>query len=200
MNDVTTHVTVAVEGVIDAAVAQRILAFAGLHLARAPLVSGGKNRLDRQLRGYNNASRHSPWLVLRDLDHDAPCAAALRQQLVATPSEGLILRIAVRTIESWLIADRKGLAKYLRVPVSSVPTEPERLLSPKDSIIRLARRSKSDTLRRQLIPMQGSIARVGPGYTARISEFALIDWDPAAAAECSRSLARTVLRLKGVAQ
>lgn len=200
MNDAEKHVTVAVEGVIDAVVAQRIVTFAGLRLARAPLISGGKQKLDRQLRGYNNASKHSSWLVLRDMDHDAPCATALCRQLVPEPSQGLILRIAVRAIESWLIADRPGLAHYLRVPVGSVPLDPERLSSPKDSIIRLAKRSKSEALRRSLVPMKGSIARVGPGYTGRISEFALTAWDPAAAVECSRSLARTILRLKSIVE
>lgn len=106
-------VTVAVEGVVDAAVAQRMLDSAGLRLARAPIITGGKGRLDRQLAAYNNASRHSTWLVLRDMDHDAPCAAALHKRLMPQPSEGFVFRIAVRSVESWLIADRKGIARYL---------------------------------------------------------------------------------------
>lgn len=69
-----------VEGDTDLPVARALLLWAGL----APgleIDCAGKSKLDRRLPGYNEAARRTPWLVLRDLDRDVPCAAALVRQL-----------------------------------------------------------------------------------------------------------------------
>src|SRR5687768_6887812 len=121
---------VVVEGPGDAAIAMRLLRHVGHGLARPPIIKGGKHQLDQRLSGYNAAAAISPWFVLRDLDHDAPCAGALRTQLLPAQHPGMILRIAVRMAETWLLADRAGLARYLGVPIAQVPSEPEKLARP----------------------------------------------------------------------
>lgn len=181
-------VTVAVEGDIDAAVARRILAELGLPLG--PIHGRqGKGHLDKGLRGYNNAARYAHWLVIRDLDHDAECAPGLVTQLMPAPSTYMCLRVAVRQIEAWLLADRSGIADLFQVPVEIVPADPETLPDAKAAVVQLAQRSRSRRFREDIVPAPNTSAKVGPGYTARMIEFATNIWRPRAAADSCASLA-----------
>jgi hypothetical protein len=191
-----SYITVAVEGSSDAAIAQTLCSAAGLTLARAPIVAGGKGKLDPRLAGYNNAARLSPWLVLRDLDTDADCAAALCEALLNEPAPGMLLRVPVRSVETWLLADRDAIAKYLRVPVARVPAAPESLDRPKRSLVDVARHSRVRTIRDDMIPAARGV-EVGPGYTGRVTEFALNVWNPDRASANSDSLERCLRRLRG---
>jgi hypothetical protein len=190
------YVTVAVEGPSDAAIAQKMCDTVGLTLARAPIVAGGKSKLDPRLRGYNNAARLSPWLILRDLDNDAACPAELRRVLIPNEAEFLVFRIPVRSIESWLLADRAAIAHYLRIRQALVPAECETLPRPKRTLVDLARQSKSRAIREDMVPASGMMAEVGPGYTGRITDFALNVWEPDRAAERNDSLERCLRRLR----
>ncbi|HCW50587.1 MAG TPA: hypothetical protein DGR79_00735, partial [Clostridiales bacterium] len=64
----------------------------------------GKQHLIQRLEGYARAARYYPWVVLLDLDADADCAPAYRRELLGDSEGPLVLRIAVRAIESWLIS------------------------------------------------------------------------------------------------
>jgi len=57
----------AVEGVVDDAVAQKLIVNAGC-LPGKTYGREGKAHLRQRIRAFNNAARHSPWLVLADLD------------------------------------------------------------------------------------------------------------------------------------
>lgn len=98
------NLIVAVEGSTDAPVVRKVAALAGLELASPPIVKRGKGTLDKALRGYNAAATGSPWFVLRDLDHDAPCPGGLVADLLPDPKPLMCLRIAVRAIEARLLA------------------------------------------------------------------------------------------------
>jgi hypothetical protein len=183
------HVTVAVEGDLDAAVARRLLGDAGLSPG-AVYGRSGKSRLDRSLDGYNRAARRARWFVLRDLDHDASCAPELMERLLPEPSAQMCFRIVVRKIEAWLLADRRKMAAWLQLPMDVIPGDPEMLADAKATLVQLARRSRSRLLREELVPAAGTHSKVGPGYTGRLIEFATIQWQPQVAALGSPSLAR----------
>jgi hypothetical protein len=110
-------VTGAVEGDLDEAVLRRILADYGITLG---LVHGrrGKAFLLQCLNGYNNAAKFAPWVVLVDLDRDCVCATSCVRQWLNNPAPQMCFRIAVRSIEAWLLADRERLVG--RVPSSGV--------------------------------------------------------------------------------
>ncbi len=185
----------AVEGLIDETMLRRLVREAG---GSAGPIYGkkGKVHLDRQLGGYNNAANYSPWSVLRDLDHDAPCAAELRSRLLPSPAPLMCFRIAVRTAEAWLIADRERLAEFLAVAVSRIPADPESLPNPKHALVEIARRSRKRDIRADMIPRPSSGRSVGPAYAARLIEFVEVSWRPRAAAATSDSLKRCLKRLK----
>jgi hypothetical protein len=193
------HLTVAVEGVHDAAVISKILKTEGFE-PTATYGLKGKNHLDRSLGGYNNAARFSPWLVVRDLDQDADCGGALASVLLPGPSQWMRFRIAVRETEAWLMADPDTLAAFLRVKRSHIPEWPDTVADPKQAMVNLARRSTRATIVGDMVPSRGLSGVVGPGYTARISEFALEHWRPEVASQRSPSLSQCVLRLRELAQ
>lgn len=192
-------VTLAVEGPVDVPVARRILATVGLEAGPVHR-QGGKMGLDKKLHGFNCAAAFSPWLVLRDLDHDEPCAGALVARLLPEAATRMCFRIAVRETEAWLLADRDRIAAYLSVPASLVPSEPERLDDPKQALINLARKSRKRILREDLVPLEGSTAQVGPGYLAQVSEYVSGPWRPEVAARTSQSLARCLAALHRLKQ
>jgi hypothetical protein len=185
--------TLAGEGLIDIAVATRLAEHAG-HTIRRTFPQQGKSRLDRQLRGFNNAARFEPWLVLRDLDTDAPCAATLVRQLLPEPSRYMLFRIAVREVESWLLADAQAFADFFSVPATAIPEKPDELTDPKGTLINVVASSTSASMRREILP--GDVTRkVGPGYTAKVIEFVDAHWNIARARQASSSLDRCVAAL-----
>jgi hypothetical protein len=194
----------AVEGDVDEAVLSRLVAHAGgwlnpVHGKR------GKDQLLKQLSGYANAARFAPWVVLLDLDHDFECPPAavavwLPAWLPATPNR-LCLRVAVRQVEAWLLADRERVATFLRVPVSRVPERPEELDDPKRSMVNLARRSRSRAIAQDMTPRPGSGRNVGPAYASRLIEFVTRSergWRPQVAAESADSLRRAMARVESL--
>jgi len=184
-----------VEGPGDEAIARRLATETGFLLGSV-FVKRGKSNLDPKLPAYAAAARHGAWLVLRDLDHDADCAPTLIETLLATRPPTLLLRVPVRSVEAWLLADPEGLAKALSVPIGAVPRNPETLERPKRSLVDLARRSRNRQVRRDMIPPKRHSTEVGPGYTARLIEIATEHWNPVRASERSDSLARCLAALR----
>jgi len=191
-------VTLVVEGDTDAFVARRLIAEHGLQVG-PQYVQNGKHALDQRLAGYNSAARHSCWLVLRDLDHDAACAPELRQKLLSSPAPHMRLHIVVRAIEAWLVADAERVARFLSVAASAVPRDPERIEHPKRALVDLARRSRRSTIRGAMVPAPGTTAGVGPGYAVLVAEFTNEHWRPDVAATRSESLARLCHMLRRAA-
>lgn len=188
-------VSAAVEGPTDEAVLRKILGHVGLTAATIH-VTGGKSKLVQQLRGYNAAAQFSPWVVVLDLDTDFDCAPPLIRHHLPAPSTNMTFRAAVRAIEAWLLADAEGISSYLRTSVRKIPQNPEELANPKKALVDLAAQSRREAIRQDMVPRKGSGRVVGPGYTARIVEFASRHWDIPAAEGRSPSLERCVRRLQ----
>lgn len=191
------RINFASEGLVDAAVARRLIAYAGAQLG-LERPAYGKHKLDRDIPKYFQAAMHSyPWLILRDLDNDAVCPAALISNFAVDQHEDCCFRIAVREIETWFIADRSGLAEFLRVPVGRIETDPETLIDPKRHIIDLARASRSRAIRDALVPAERTGQVQGAEYTPMLIDFASNGWsiERAIQGEASVSLTRASLRL-----
>lgn len=190
-------VRVAVEGISDEPLAERILAAAG-HQMGPVYGLRGKARLMRDLAGFNAAAKHHPWMVLRDLDHDAGCAAELVAEILPHPASKMRLRIAVRESEAWLLGDRRGIASFLRVSTHHVTTDPESLVDPKQHLVNLARRSRSRGVREGIVPEPGMSGSVGGAYTGYISEFISKMWNIERASSVCPSLDRCIQALRSL--
>lgn len=193
-----TFVSGAVEGIVDQAVFERLLQSVKGQAGNL-FVTNGKTNLLNRLRGFNEASRHTPWLVLVDLDDDADCAPPFRASHLANPAPQMTFRVAVRAIEAWLLADRERIARLLEVDERLVAKRPEELSDPKRAFVDLARRSGSRDVRRDFVPREGSGRKVGPLYASRVIEFVQdrrSGWRPKVAAHSADSLHRCLRRLE----
>ncbi len=187
-------VSIAVEGDLDEAVLRKVLKCVGIQVAR-PFVMGGKDRLRKNLARYNKAAQFAPWVAMTDLNDDAPCAPALVAALLPTRNTGFQLRIAVRAIETWLMADRSEIARFLKVPENRISHAPEELLKPKKVLMDLAGKSEVRDIREDMVPRTGSGSSQGPGYVTRMIEFSVRKWSPTRAGRAAPSLRRALQAL-----
>lgn len=186
-------IAVAAEGTLDQAIATRIAVECGFAIAE---VYGGNGKADllRKIRGYNASAMRRAWFVVVDLD-GAACAADARAGWLPDCSTFMCFRIAVREIESWILADVERIASALGVARQWVPDAPEALDDPKRAMIDLARRSRRRDVRQDMVPAPGSGRSVGPGYTSKLISFvedAQHGWRPQMAAARAQSLSRAM--------
>jgi hypothetical protein len=190
-------VQVVVEGSVDGAAFGRVVEHFGIHVAMTH-IKGGRDKIAAKVSGYHTASRISPWLVLADLDSD--CASDILNRWGVPAHDALFLcRFATREIESWLLADRDGIAADLAISKALIPPHPDSLVDAKATLLNLARRSRSRQVKTDMLPAANSLIGVGPGYNLRLSEFARERWDVIEAARCSASLARSLCALEALA-
>ena len=160
-----TIIAVVAEGIIDYAVAERLVRDAGAQSYRASKLNGRSSIL-ANLRSYNRSAKRQPWLILCDLDKN-DCAPMLKREHLPRRSRLMVFRVAVRTIEAWLLAD-PGLAEFLSVPVTRLPANPELEARPKQTMLSLIARSRSKSLRADLLSKDGTL---GASYNASLAEF-----------------------------
>jgi hypothetical protein len=191
-----SSISLATEDVLSEAVGLRLLAEpgCGLECGRTLRRNGAGYLRSRMPSWHEMARRGQPVLVITDLDR-GHCPATLVAQWCGRSErpDSLLIRVAVREVESWLLADHDGMRRLLRSK-SRLPAQPDRLTDPKQHLLMLARSARRD-IREELIAAQGAIARQGVGYNARLSAFVATDWSPARASARSNSLKRTRWRL-----
>ena len=172
-------VACAVEGITDEPVARRLLAEVGLPVGPFVGKGGGKSRIDPRLPGWNRAAARLPWLVVRDLDNDDrdACIPALRWRLLGdAPSQhGMCFRLAVRSVEAWLLADHEGFRDYFQLS-GGLPNDVDEIQDPKTELVNRCRRSRNRDIREGVPPRQESGRQYGPEYVAIVGEFCRAAW------------------------
>jgi hypothetical protein len=156
----------------------------------------GYGYLKRNIFGFNDASKGMPYLILTDLDTRECAPSMIREWLPVTRNHNLIFRIAVREVESWLLADRFGFAKFLGIARDILPKNPDDLSDPKAHLINLARISRKRDLREDILPRIRSTAKQGPAYNEQLVSFVREAWNPSKACLHSPSLERTLKALE----
>ena len=188
----------AVEGPVDEAVVKRLITEAGGGVG--PIYGKtGKSYIRQRLHGYNKAAYYSPWIVLVDLNHEADCSPLMKSAWLENPAPHMCFRVAVREVESWLLADRERFAAFFRVRVSDIPVSPESIDDPKEALVELVKKSRSREIRQDMVPRSGSGRKIGPAYVSRLIEFVSGSekgWRPDRAAQSSDSLRRCLTRLQ----
>jgi hypothetical protein len=159
-----------------------------------PSKAGETNPLP-QIPGYNRSGEHLCWLVLRDLDHDddGTCVPDVLEVLLkGPPAPRLALRLAVRAVEAWLLADAQAFSEFFRVHLQRLPDHPDSLDDPKRALVDACRASATRAIRDAMVPREGSGRAVGPEYTSTIHIFAADHWGIERATGGSPSLRRAV--------
>lgn len=159
--------------------------------------TGGKGNIKRKLRGFNNAARGMSYLILVDLDAEYECPPTLlRDWFNYDKHPNLHFRIAVKEVESWLLASRSAFSSYLGVSINEIPEISDQIQCPKELLLKIASKSRKKSVRDDIVPPIRSTARVGPNYNARLIEFINQRWDYREAIRFSESLGRTLEYLK----
>lgn len=192
----TIPVNLATEDELSEAVLRRLLDHADRGYAVGTAYGRrGFGYLRNTITNWNRAARFVPFVVLADLDL-RPCPPELINDWLTEPRHpNLLLRVAVREVEAWLLADRSNFARYLHVSEKWVPVNSDGLLDPKAALVDATRRSRSKAVRERIVPNRGSTAKQGRDYNSCLVEFVRMAWNIEAAAARSASLQGTVAKL-----
>jgi hypothetical protein len=189
------YVNLLAEGSLDLAVLSRLTVAAGLSVGT--LYGGkGKSYIDRRILNYNRAALFTPWIVLRDLDRDAQCASELVGSLLPAPATLMCFRVAVRSVESWLLADNTNLRDFFQIRRGRVQSDADIDHYPKQSMLNLLKQTRSRDLRHALVreDANGQLSE-GPEYSSVLSEYVSELWVPNRAKAASDSLSRACNRI-----
>lgn len=141
------------------------------------------------------AAAGTPILLLTDLDQNNCPLELIAEWLDHQCHANFLFRVAVREVESWLLADREGFAQFLGISDVLVPVQPDQVADPKQTLINLARRSRRRALKQSIVPRQGSTATQGPDYNGCLGDFVRNQWNPDIAKDRSPSLNRAWQRV-----
>ena len=184
------------EDELSEAMGKRLLKEAGYDLEPSPMLRrNGFGYLRSKMDSWCEMAARKPVILLTDLDM-AACPIALRDNWIGARKapENLVLRIVVREIESWVLADHDAL-RTLIGNRGVLPPDPDALADPKQYFLRLIAKQAPRRIREDLVAEKGAIASQGIGYNAHLGEWVRTTWSPARAALRSQSLHRARLRI-----
>jgi hypothetical protein len=190
-------IILAVEDILGEVVAQELLKQSDRRFALGTCLGRkGFGYLKKKIGHFNKSAKGIPLLVITDLDQ-GKCAPRLIADWLPSPKHNnLIFRVAVREIESWLLADRDNISKFLGIRVSDIPLNPDEIIDPKALVINLAAKSKKSNVRKAIVPAHKSTAKIGPDYNGILSSFVQRDWSVNDAMKYSPSLFRACEAIK----
>lgn len=164
-----------------------------------PINKKGITRLLPDLKRYAECARHvRPVLCVADTDHQ--CAVLLRQQWLPDDApNSFLLRLAVSEAESWVLADREGVADFFEVPLRMIPEGAEELADAKQAVLRIASRSRRPGVRAEMLA-PGIVLRPGTGYNVHLAHFVAQSWELERASPRANSLERAVANLRTLDQ
>lgn len=150
-------INLAVEDDLSEAILREILKFP--YVIGACFKKQGFGYLKKNVRGFNNAAKGKVFMLLTDLDK-AECAPTLMQEWLSIPKHpNFLFRVAVREVESWILASRSEFADFLKISKELIPIKPDEIDDPKQLLINLANKCRDRKLREAIVPRTGSTAK-----------------------------------------
>jgi hypothetical protein len=195
----TEFVNIAYEDALSEAVLERIISRNTSIMIAKRLTKGGFGYLRSNFASLSKAADVIPLVMLTDLD-GADCAPSLIQDWRANTayiSPHLHLRVAVREVETWLLADQEGLSAHLGGVHMQLPQDVEALEDPKRTLLSGASKAKR-AIRELVVRHDGRQLRQGLGYNAVLAAFVRSRWDLDSASDRSDSLARAIARIEAL--
>ena len=160
----------------------------------------GFGKIKRDILKYNNAAKNKPFIIITDLDKKECAVSLIEDWFNNTEKEPeLIFRVAVKEIDAWILADKKGIAKTLNISPDIIPSEPEKIDNPKELLMQLAKKSKKREIREEF-PPKDSFAHQGPLYNILLTTFVNEEWNLDEAMKHSKSLEKAYIAIKRFAE
>jgi hypothetical protein len=188
------YVQAVVEDVLQEVVLQKLLSTYRTDISLMG-VSGkrGNNYIREGMKGFSDASKFLPHIVITDLDQKICAPQFLAEWINFDVHPNMLFRIAEKEIEAWILSDREAFSKFIGAPVSKIPADTQTLADPKLHIINLARKSRKKIMKDILPTGSGT---QGPGYNLLLQDFVINYWNPDRAAANNKSLNKAIERLK----
>ncbi|MDO4569611.1 MAG: hypothetical protein Q4D38_04425 [Planctomycetia bacterium] len=192
----TTYVSVAYEDQLTFAVVQKLFSLRKDLSIGENIHCNGQGKIKKRILSYNLMAKNGkPAFVVTDLDQKECPATLISEWLGDVPvSENLLFRVAVREVESWVLADISSITRFLGVGKKLIPENTDTLPDPKAFLIQLAKKSKKRDIK-GIIPRNES-ASIGLDYNHQLCRFVQEHWRIENAILHSPSLKRSVERLK----
>lgn len=184
-------IALATEDELSEAIGLRLIAESPFHEADVlPLRRNGSGYLKSKVESWRQLAGQQVVLLLTDLDQ-IDCPVALRNEWLGTRPvpDRLLLRIAVREIESWVLADHDAMRKLIG-DRGKLPPAPDELGDPKAFLLNIVRKYAPRDVKQDLLAERGAMASQGLGYNRRLVAWVKSDWSPDRAAARSPSLLR----------
>jgi len=198
MAELPAYIDIVFEDRLSEAVIDKLLTLAPVELAvnrRFP--ARGSGYIRKRIAMYNRVAEFQAYFVLADADTPECPKRVLESWLPEPRHRNCLFRLAVPTVEAWLVADREGIAAFLGISVANVTKGPDSLVDAKQHLLALAARSRSRRLREDLLPPVNGTARQGPSYNPAMIGFVKRHWHIESACANSQSLARAVRHVRG---
>jgi hypothetical protein len=192
-----TDIYIATEDALSESVVDRLIGDEnhGINVS-VKLRRNGKEYLHEKFPDLLKLAHNIPVILLVDLDNiECPATLISSWNRSGNIPGKMLFRVAVREIETWLLADRKGFANFSRVPLSKIPENPESLPDSKTTLINIIRHYSSKEVKADIVPNVKSTAKQGMRYNERLISFVRDSWSPERAAKISDSLNRMRLRM-----
>lgn len=191
------EIAIATEDALSEAVLETLVQHSGRPVQiAARLRRQGFGYLKSRMASFHQMAQWRPVLVLTDLDQTHCAPLLLRDWLRQPPAPNLLLRVAVREVEAWLLADGEAFATFMGIDPGKVPAQPETLPDPKQRLLNLVRQSRQRDVKRDLLPAPGSRTIQGLGYNEQLIRFVRDHWRVDCASAQAPSLARAWRRLQ----
>lgn len=155
----------------------------------------GYGYIRQNINGFNQAAIATAFFVLADLDSSQCPTELISNWFRNELKPNMIFRLAIREIESWLLADREGFARFTGVSEAILPRNPDLEVDPKNKLIQIIRRCRKRLIKEDVIPKNDN-ANMGPNYNGRLIEYIEKFWEIDRAKRNSNSLLRTFVALE----
>jgi hypothetical protein len=193
----TVFVNIVVEDVLSEVLLKKIIENSPGNLkVNRCFRKGGSGYIKKNLQGFNHGAGINPFIVLVDLDKIECPPSLIKKWITFEVNDGFIFRVAVREIESWIMADKVSFADYISVSSDKIPHDIETIEDPKEFLLNLLKGSKKKDLKDDMLPRKGSTSKLGPLYNDILIDFISNHWELKRAVKNSRSLEKLVKSLK----
>jgi len=196
-----TDIYLVTEDELSETVGKRLVQeFAGRLQVAVTMGRKGAGYIRNKLPGLVRLAPSYPVLIITDLD-SKECAPTLLREWAGrlTLPEPLLWRVAVREVESWLLADTEAFADFASVPRNQMPRRPDTLPDPKQHLLNCVARYAPRPLKQEIVVNRGAGPKQGLNYNGRLSRFVTSQWRPSFASSNSDSLSRTLQRMAELA-
>lgn len=164
-----------------------------------PSITRGFGKLKKTAKSFVDTTRNGCWAIfITDLDNidsiqslcnewfSLPCFRLLPPQMV--------FRVAVREVESWIMADVQGISEFFNIHESNFSDDPDSLPDPKQYLLNLIRRKCRKKVFQNMLPEDNQC--IGIEYNPQLKKFINQNWDIERAMAKSTSLQRAVICLQ----